>query len=336
MSGIRDVAAQPLYDVIYEVLRDHLREGRFPSGLVLGEAGVARAFATSRIPAAAALKRLHEEGWVAAFEGRGYLAGAQGASPPLRKPLAEAGLRLPKGLMARLAVRTTPARIYPDVEHKVATCLAYGRFLLNESALAGHYEVSRAVAHDVLKRLERSGIVSQDSNQRWYAGPLTPELVREHFQMRWLLEPAALADAASRIPRDELVSKQDRVAHLKDGHKRPRLLERIEEELHIELIERCRNDQLKLAVRRSQLPLFATHSTYRRFQQAEEIVRMAGEHWAVFEHLLHGEPARAAKALEAHLKRSMDHNVEVLKLLPRLPDTPMPDYLVPIKLSRDY
>ena len=186
-----------------------------------------------------------------------------------------------------------------------------------------------------LARLERTGIISQDSNQRWYAGPLRPELVREHFQMRWLLEPAALIDAAPRIPREELVGKQSHVTHLKDGHKRPRLLERIEEELHIELTERCHNSQLKYALRRSQLPLFATHSTYRRFQDAEEIVRMAGEHWSVFDHLLAGDARSAAKVLEAHVKRSMEHNAEVLKLLPRLPDTPLPDYLVPIKLSRD-
>jgi DNA-binding GntR family transcriptional regulator len=335
MRGAREVAAQPLYELIYEVLREHLHAKRFPRGLVLGEAGVARAFATSRIPAAAALKRLHEEGYLASFEGRGFLAGADAAATPLRRPLEEAGLQLPETLMARLAVRTTPARIYPDVEHSVATCLPYGRFQLNESALAEHYRVSRAVAHDVLKRLERTGIVSQDSNQRWYAGPLTPELVREHFEMRWLLEPAALMDAADRIPHAELMRKQGRVAHLKNGHKRPRLLEKIEEELHIELIERCRNGQLKLAVSRSQLPLFATHSTYRRLQEAEEIVRMAGEHWTVFEHLLRGEPGRAAKALETHLKRSMQHNVEVLKLLPRLPETALPGYLAPIRLGRD-
>jgi DNA-binding GntR family transcriptional regulator len=335
MSAPREVAGQPLYEVIYEVLRAHLSAGKFPTGLVLGEANVARAFATSRIPAAAALKRLNEEGLLAEFEGRGYLAGADGEATPVRKPLHDAGLELPDELKARLAVRTTPGRIYPDVEHRVATCLAYGRFMLNEKALAEHYGVSRAVAHDVLARLERTGIISQDSNQRWYAGPLTPELVREHFQMRWLLEPAALIDAAPRIPREELIGKQDHVAHLKDGHKRPRLLERIEEELHIELTARCHNSQLKYALRRSQLPLFATHSTYRRFQDAEEIVRMAGEHWSVFDHLLAGDPRSAAKALEAHLKRSMEHNAEVLKLLPRLPDTPLPDYLVPIKLSRD-
>ena len=39
---------RPLYEIIYGVLREHLIDGKFPPGLVLGEAGVARAFKSSR------------------------------------------------------------------------------------------------------------------------------------------------------------------------------------------------------------------------------------------------------------------------------------------------
>jgi DNA-binding GntR family transcriptional regulator len=323
-------ADRPLYEVIYEVLRDHLAGGKFPPGLVIGEASVARAFTTSRIPAGAALKRLRDEGLLSDFDGRGYLAGRNGKAAPVRLELDEAGLTLPEALKSGLAVRTRPGRIYPDVEHAVASCLAYGKFMLNESALAEHYGVSRAVAHDVLTRLERTGIVSQDSNQRWYAGPLTADLIREHFEMRWLLEPVALKQAAPHILREELLRKREHVAHLKNGHKHPDRLERIEQELHIELIEQCGNSQLKFAVRRSQLPLIATHSTYRHYQDAEEIVRMASEHWSVYDHLLADAPDTAAKALEAHLKRSVGHNIEVLKQLPPLADDVRPPYLVPV------
>jgi len=54
-----------------------------------------------------------------------------------------------------------------------------------------HHGVSRTVAHEVLTRLERTGLVTQDVNQRWYAGPLTVDLLREHYEMGWLLEPIA-------------------------------------------------------------------------------------------------------------------------------------------------
>ena len=35
--------SRPLYEIIYAVLRGHLLDGSFPTGLVLGEAGVPRA-----------------------------------------------------------------------------------------------------------------------------------------------------------------------------------------------------------------------------------------------------------------------------------------------------
>jgi DNA-binding GntR family transcriptional regulator len=211
----------------------------------------------------------------------------------------------------------------------VASCLAYGRFVLNESALAEEYGVSRAVAHDILTRLERAGIITQDANQRWYAGPLTAGRVREHFEMRWILEPVALAQAAPLLGRETLLEKRDRVAGLKAGHRYPDRLERIERDLHVELIEPCPNSQLKIAVRRSQLPLFATHSTYRHLQDAAEIVRMTSEHVDVFDCLLSGKVAAAARTLEAHLRRSVIHNVEILNQLPPLEPGALPPYLQP-------
>ena len=66
---------KPLYEIIYAVLRDHLLNNSFPPGLVLGEAGVARAFRTSRIPAAAALQRLTDEGLIKKFAGKGLPGG---------------------------------------------------------------------------------------------------------------------------------------------------------------------------------------------------------------------------------------------------------------------
>ena len=66
---------RPLYEIIYVVLREHLLDSSFPTGLVLGEAGVARAFKSSRIPARrrtaeAARRRTDQEArWEGLFGG---------------------------------------------------------------------------------------------------------------------------------------------------------------------------------------------------------------------------------------------------------------------------
>ena len=206
-GGGRD---RPLYQLICGVLRDHIEDGSFPRGLVIGEAAVARAFNAGRVPAAMALRRLHKEGLLKEFQGRGYLANPEKNTRPIRRDLGDAGLRLPANLGTGSVVRNRLRRIYPDVEHAVAACLSYGRFLLNESALAEHYQVSRTVAHEVLMRLERTGLVVQDRNQRWYAGPLTIDLLREHYEMRWLLEPIALGQALGALDPKEIALKEKR------------------------------------------------------------------------------------------------------------------------------
>jgi DNA-binding GntR family transcriptional regulator len=322
-------SGSPLYELIYGVLREHIDDGSFPRGLVLGEAAVARAFQASRVPAAMALRRLREDGLIADFEGRGYLANPGKKAVPIRRNLQEAGLRLPAAVEAGLTLRNRRQRIYPDVEHTVAASLSYGRFLLNESALAEHYRVSRTVAHEILTRLERTGLVVQDVNQRWYAGPLTTDLLREHYEMRWLLEPIALGQVIPELDTEEIAAKERRAERNADGRMPPKERELLERDLHVDIVLRCRNRQLRETIRRSQLPLIATHSTFERFQHQDEIVTMVAEHVAILGHLRRGRGSAAMRALGQHLKRSLQPNIELLERLGPLPEALQRPYLLP-------
>ncbi len=314
----------PLYERIYAVLRRHIVEDRLPAGLVIGEAGVARAFRASRVPAAAALRRLREEGLLGDFEGRGYLVG-QGE--PIRMELEAAGLEL-GDLLEPGQQRNQHEWIYPEVEHAVASCLAHGRFLLNESALAEHYRVSRTVAHEVLTKLERTGIVVQESNRRWYAGPLTPDGIRHHFEMRWLLEPVALRQAYPALDPDDLRTRRDHLHALAEGVASPVKVERIEHDLHYLTLAACENPLLLATVRRSQLPLLATHWTFQHFQDPGEITNLVVDHLAIFERLIAGRLDAAAATLEHHLRRSVEHNIALWRKLGDLPPHLHRDYLI--------
>jgi DNA-binding GntR family transcriptional regulator len=322
IDGEADDPALPLYEVIYRVLRQHIAEGLLPIGLVVGETALARAFQSSRIPAGAALKRLEDEGLVTRFSGRGVMIGGNPAIEPLRVDLVEAGLKLPETRMLEPRTRNRRATIYPEVEHIVACCLPYGRFQLNESLLAEYYRVSRTVAHEVMTALDRSGLIVQDSNQRWYAGPLTPELMHEHFEMRWLLEPLALDLAWPQLERGDLIAKRERILAVQAGRRTPARLERLEHDLHVDTVLRCANSQLREAIHRSQLPLIAMHDTYQIHPDTEE---MLVEHLAVFECLIDGDSRAAQEALEHHLRRSLGPNKQRLATGERLaPLRPVP------------
>lgn len=332
-GAVSDVQTKqvPLYETIYEVLRQHLAEGRLTPGLVLGEANVARAFRASRIPAAVALKRLRDEGLVIDFGGRGYMAaGETGADRPLRAELADAGLTLPDELNDKPSSRNLATRIYPEVEHAIAVCLAHGKFMVNESALAEYFRVSRTVAHEVLTQLARTGIIVQEGNQRWYAGPLTSDGIREHYEMRWLLEPVALRQAFPTYTRRDLETKRDRIVAAASGHPVPRQLERIEHDLHVDMVARANNSQLRQAVRRSQHLLIASHSTFEPYQSREEIANMLADHLGIYRLLLEGDIGEAAHRLEAHLRRSLAPNIEMMGRLGELPEEMRRPWLAPV------
>jgi DNA-binding GntR family transcriptional regulator len=219
--------------------------------------------------------------------------------------------------------------MYSEVEHTVACCLQYGRFQVNESLLAGYYGVSRTVAHEVVAQLDRAGLVTQDRNRRWYAGPLTPDQMREHFELRRLLEPLALAQAFPRLDRGDLSDKRVRVRAAIDGRRTAARLETLERDLHIDTVLRCHNSRLADAVKRSQLPLLATHDTFQRHLDAEEVDLMLAEHLEVFDRLIAGDRSGASKALERHLTRSVETNVKRLGALGDLPRSRRVPFLIP-------
>jgi DNA-binding GntR family transcriptional regulator len=325
--------SEPLYGIIYSVLRDHLKRGVLVDGLVLGEANVARAFQTSRMPASMALDLLHKEGLISDFEGRGYVVPGRrrGSLEPRRLDLRDAGLELPAHLAERRQIRSRRDHIYRAVEHAVAACLVHGRFLLNESALAEHYSVSRTIAHEVLTQLERAGIAVQDRNQRWYAGPLTADDVAHHFQLRWLLEPEALRQSFPGLGKVEVTRRRDRAHRARNGRVAPVELERIERDLHQDTLANCSNKILLDAILRSQRVLIVTHSTFESYPRASEFLKMFAEHTQIYDALLEGNPESAAAALEAHLRRALRPNLDLLASLEPLADEHRPSYLVPAR-----
>jgi DNA-binding GntR family transcriptional regulator len=320
-----------LHELIYDVLREHLVNENFLPGLVLGEASVARAFGSSRIPAAAALQRLRAEGLLKSFQGRGLIAAAADPTELVRAELNEAGLRLPTEVANSLEIRNHHGRIYPQVEHTIAASLAFGKFLVNESALAEYYNVSRTVAHEVLTRLDRAGLIVKESNQRWYAGPLTVDGLRDHFEMRWLLEPVALGQSMDALQPNVL--EERRTNHQKaiaSQKLTPLKLERLEAELHVQTVLARSNPQIVETIRRSQLVILAMHSTFAVLHNVEELRHALEEHLEIFDLLLQRKTSQAMLALEGHLRRSVEPNLERMRRLGGLPDSKRPAFLIPV------
>lgn len=329
--NIKPAERRRMNEIVGLVLADHIRSGALPEGFVIREKAICDLFGIGRMPATVAMTRLETDGFVHRRPPmRGAVVGQHHDSAVIAGNLDDF-VKLPDDIGADLRVRNWRALIYPQVEKEVASCLLFGRFQIRSQALAEHFGVSRTIAHEVLLRLERVGIVQQDTNARWYAGPLTPERIKDLYEMRILLEPDALLQATPFVTSEEIAERLTRIDNSEAAQARAdtTLLHRLEVDLHQDIVLKCVNSELRDTLYRCQLPLITVHLSFGAYEQESDIPQMIGKHKEVLTHLHEGRPQEAAVALAKHLKESSDNNPQRLAELPPLSLDKLGPYLDP-------
>lgn len=212
IRSVNPLAQEPRYELIGRVLRENILSGVLPAGFVLLEGPIAAVMQTSRVPVQSALRQLLDEGLIHRFEGRGYLVGRGGADVvPIRRDIRDLELDIPQIVDQALQTRGTWRHVYDKVEEEVASCQIFGEFRIVETELADHLGVSRTVVRDVLARLQERGLVRKSPSSHWIAGPLTARTVSEKFELRGIMEPAALRLAGPHIRYAEVEALLERI-----------------------------------------------------------------------------------------------------------------------------
>lgn len=304
-SGVRQGTAPRLHERGYAILAARIADGSIAPGTVLLESRLAEEFGISRAPVRQALFRLAAEGLVARTDAHGYRVVA---NPPHRR---ESGASAGPAGPVRLAPAATWQRIYDEIEAEIVARTSFATWRVVESDMARHYGVSRTVARDVIARLHQRGVVRKDERSRWYARGLTPDYVAELYEMRRVLEPAALLSAAESVP-PTLISEMRR--HLEDVLAHPeridgRVLDELEAELHGELLGHCGNRTLMEALRHYQSLLIAHRFLYAWAPRLFPVEPFLPEHLEIVDRLADSRPMEAAAALERHLRVSLDRAV---------------------------
>jgi DNA-binding GntR family transcriptional regulator len=321
-----------LYEIVRDVLRRNIDAATLPAGLVLLEGPIAEIFEISRAPVQRALQMLETEGVIHRFDGRGYLVGPRSIGPsPIRDDIRDVGLDLAGDVKAALQSRSAWERIYGEIEHEIASCMAFGRYRIIESSVAEHFGVSRTVVRDVLGRLQERGLVEKDQSSHWVVGPLTAKTMREFYEIRRLLEPPALRSAAPNLDRQILERILERIVRAERAYPDvpTEVMLELEEDLHVSCVLSVENARLASFIQQSQLPLLVSH-LFHRYLGTPEDGRMLAEHRLVVEHLLFGAADAAAAALSAHLDAALLRGLGRLKVLAVIPAPDViPSYLVP-------
>ena len=300
---------QRIQDVIYCVLLENMRSARLAPGMRLRESDLARQFGVSRVPVRAALKRLEDESRLT-FNGRqGYAVPGDPGRLPVDIPAPD--LAIPGKARDELEARNWRQRLFEEAQTAIASAMVFGRFGINEKAMAGHYGVSRSVAHEIITRMERVGLVSQQANGRWQVGPMTETDVHDHYAMRRILEPIALREAAGKLLAGKLaaVRLDDQIGALRQFRADPgrvgtRELLLIERWLHQDIVLACDNRVLADSIKRSQLPLISTHISFTATRSMASVLSTIDQHLQVLEALRRGDVTAAVTALAGHLEQA--------------------------------
>jgi DNA-binding GntR family transcriptional regulator len=133
------------------------------------------------------------------------------------------------------------------------------------------------------------------------------------------LEPVALAKAAPNLPTGFLAQMR---AHLEEAVSNAHALEgptldRLEEEMHVALLEHCGNRTLLQAIAQPQSLLIAHRFLYRWTVRLFETEPFLPEHVEILERLERGRIREAAEALEQHLRVSRDRAVARVDVIVR-------------------
>ena len=309
------MAMERFHEAVHAALAENILGGRIPDGFVLGEAEVARFFGVGRTPARSALQRLAQDGLIRPLSGRGFAVGREARGvEPIRGTLEESGAIIPDYVARRLRHRNMRKHFYPEMEKAVAASLVYGSFQIVEQDVAAHYGVSRTVARELLTRLDRVGLVEQQSNGRWHAGPLSEEKIKHHYEIRMLLEPAALRSAAPDFPPSRITPMLARIeaARAHCNELEPDEAFALETDLHFDIVLSCTNPEMRRAIYRSQLPLITPHYSFQRARHANADREILEEHAEVIEAVRDGEVEHAARALLFHIQRGYSTTMERL------------------------
>lgn len=315
-----------MQDRVYALLKERIADGRVQPGEKLLEVQVAKAFGVSRSPARHALQALSSERLIKPADGRGYVVAG--------RALSDASGQLATLEEIPLAPAPRWERVYAKVEQELCTRVLFRSVRITEERLAEHFGVSRTVARDVLGRMHGVGLVSKDRMGRWIGEQVTMSRIRDLYEMRWLLEPQALLQSAPLVPRE-------RVAGARDAIKRtladlPRTdspeLDRLENDLHVDLLAKCPNEEILRALGHTHLLLVSNRYMFDNYLGIPpEIESSLREHLDVVERLLRKDWARAAAALCEHLKRSCGHWQRRFETISALKQPQLPPYISPIE-----
>lgn len=182
---------------------------------------------------------------------------------------------------------------------------------INEVELAAELAVSRTPVRAALNRLERDGFVTSVPNKGFFARELTPEAVRDLYELRAAIERAAFVLACERATDAEIEAAAGtwtRHSNLEDEGSWAKIAV-ADESFHTALTRLSKNAQMISALEGlcSRIRFFRCID----LESSSRRERTYREHDAIIRALRRRDAAGGASLLEKHITLSSAHAIEV-------------------------
>jgi DNA-binding GntR family transcriptional regulator len=183
---------------------------------------------------------------------------------------------------------------------------------LNEAEIARQLETSRGPIREALAQLRAEGLVFERPRRGTFVAVLTEDDVREIYELRGALESQAARLIVERDDRAALAALRaivDGMARAADANDRDAFA-RLDSDLHLQICRLSGNGRL--------LRAFVQHagllSSLLRLEittQYETLDEILGEHLVLMDELESGDPERAARGCDAHLRSALERVTEM-------------------------
>lgn len=266
-----------------------IRQDELQPGFHFREEALAQRLGVSRTSVRAGLRILHEKGLVTARQNRGYtLAAVSGTS--------DVSIDLPTSADETLYMVIARDRLAGLLPQSAT-----------ETELMRRYDCGRHLVLAALAALSEEGLVRRGRGREWQFREIlnSPQARRQSYELRLMVEPAALLLPGFRVDRDEMSEMRGRhVALMSNG----RTLSRrdvfdIDASFHEMLAGFSGNDAVLEVIR--QQNRLRRLMEYQSYPDAARVWAWSGEHIAVIDALLNGDRSLASGRLAQHLQTAI-------------------------------
>lgn len=194
---------------------------------------------------------------------------------------------------------------YEELVNRIVSGACPAGAELREEKLTAEFGISRTPVREALRRLAAEGLAERAPGKGLRVSVPDAAGLRELFACRALVEKAALAAAAPRIPPAELRALRAELAAGPAAAPAAGGRLAADDRMHSLLAEWCGNRYLAELVRRFILKT-SPYRGYRDRGLGPDAAAVVAERLAVVDALLAGDAARAAELLEAHIMGGVD------------------------------